>query len=166
MRGQDLSMDMEISLRDSYFGFEKRVSLQGNRYREVKVKIPKGINTGQKLRLSGKGLSGGDLYLIVKVRDDPVFQRDGDDLTVEREIKLTEAVMGAGIDIPTMKGSKRIKIPPMTQSHTRIRIKNQGMPRFKENGYGDLYVRIVIRFPERITPAQARLFQELEKEGL
>ncbi len=163
-RGQDLKMDLEISLRDAYFGGEKMISYQLEKIEEVKVKIPKGVDSGKKLRLAGKGLEGGDLYLTIKVCSDPEFQRDGDDLAVDREIKLTDAILGASLEVPTMDGVKRIKVPPLTQSHTRIRIKNQGMPRFKGGGHGDLYVRTLIRFPKEISKDQEGLFQELKKE--
>jgi curved DNA-binding protein len=165
-QGQDLSMDLEISLRDAYFGGEKHISYRTDKLEEVKIKIPKGIDTGQKLRLSGKGLQGGDLYLTLKVLEDPVFARNGDDLTVDTDIKLTDAVLGASIDVPTMEAQKRIKISPMTQSHTRIRIKGHGMPGFKGSGNGDLYVRLIIRFPDKLTASQEKLFEELRQEGL
>ena len=164
--GQDLAMDLEISLRDSFFGQEQRISYRADKLEEVTVKIPKGIDTGQKLRLAGKGIKGGDLYITAKVGADPVFQREGNNLTVDREISLTDAVLGATIEVHTLEGSKSIKIPPLTQSHTRIRIKGQGMPLFKENGRGDLYVRVLVRLPKKLTKAQEKLFQELQREGL
>jgi curved DNA-binding protein len=111
-------------------------------------------------------LQGGDLYLTLKVLEDPVFARNGDDLTVDTDIKLTDAVLGASIDVPTMEAQKRIKISPMTQSHTRIRIKGHGMPGFKGSGNGDLYVRLIIRFPDKLTASQEKLFEELRQEGL
>lgn len=165
-QGQDLAMDLEISLRDAYFGGERHISYRTDKLEDVKVKIPKGIDTGQKLRLGGKGLHGGDLYLTLKVLKDPIFARDGDDLTVDREIKLTEAVLGASIEVPTMEAPKRIKIHPMTQSHTRIRIKGHGMPHFSGGGSGDLYVRVIVRLPGKLTSSQEKLFHDLQKDGL
>lgn len=165
-QGQDLAMDLEISLRDAYFGGERHISYRTDKLEDVKVKIPKGIDSGQKLRLGGKGLHGGDLYLTVKVLKDPIFARDGHDLTVDREIKLTEAVLGASIEVPTMEAPKRIKIPHMTQSHTRIRIKGHGMPHFSGGGNGDLYVRVIVRLPGKLTSSQEKLFQDLQKDGL
>ncbi len=165
-KGQDLSLDLEISLLDSYHGGEKWITYQSDKMEEVKVKIPKGIDSGQKLRLSGKGLNGGDLYLTITIKDDPVFKRNGNDLTVDREVKLTDAVMGAGIDVPSMEGTRRIKVPPLTQGHTRIRIRGQGMPHFKGSGHGDLYVKIIVRLPQKITKTQEKIFRELKKEGL
>jgi len=165
-QGQDLSMDLKISLREAYSGGEKGIAYRADRLVEVKVKIPRGIDTGQRLRLKGKGLHGGDLFLMIQVDEDPVFRRDGDDLTVDREIKVTDALLGAGIEVPSMDGARRIKVPPLTQSHTRIRIKNQGMPRFKGNGRGDLFVRVVVRFPDLLTATQKNLIRKLQEEGM
>ncbi|MBF0275633.1 MAG: J domain-containing protein [Nitrospinae bacterium] len=165
-RKHDFSMKMEISLQDSFNGGEKHISYHGEKAEEVKVKIPKGITSGQKLRLKGKGKNGGDLFIEIMVKNDPVFKRDGNDLTVEKEIKLTDAVLGCILETETMDGTINIKVPPNTQSHSRIRIKGKGMPLFQSSDRGDFYVRVIVRLPKKLSEEQSKLFEKLKKEGL
>ena len=136
------------------------------------MKIPPGIESGKKLRLAGKGMDGvggrppGDLYLKVNVAEHPTFKREGSDITVEKEIKLSEALLGSTIEVPTLDGSKHIKVPPGTQGNSRIRLKGFGLPRLQGGGKGDEYVRIFIRYPKSLNERQRKLAEELKKEGL
>jgi curved DNA-binding protein len=138
----------------------------------VTVKVPAGIESGKKLRLSGKGGDGmrgmppGDLYLKVKVADDPTFKRDGSDITVEKEIKLSEALLGTTAEVATLEGPKHIKVPAGTQSHSRIRLKGFGLPRLQGGGKGDEFVRVIVKTPRTLSEKQKRLVEELKKEGL
>jgi len=106
------------------------------------VKIPKGITPGKKLRVAGKGSAGknggppGDLYLQVSVMEHPIYQREGNDLTVEKEISLSEAVLGTTIEVPTLEGLKKVRIPSGTQSHSKLRLKGLGLPHFQKEGRG------------------------------
>lgn len=172
-RGADAEMELSLTLREAAAGGEKKIRFsRGGRIEEVTVKIPPGIESGKKLRLSGKGgeagrgLPPGDLYLIVKVGDDPVFKRDGGDLTVEKEIKLSEAILGTTAEVPTLEGPRRIKIPPGTQSHSRIRLKGFGLPRLQGEGKGDEFVRLIVKIPKALGEKQRKLVEELKKEGL
>ena len=126
----DMVVPLQLTLREAAFGSKKNVAYQVHgAVKEITVKTPPGIGTGKKLRLAGKGSPNsfggppGDLYLNVKVLDDPVFQRDGDDLSVEKKIKFTEAVLGTTIEVPTLDGNKTVKVPPGTQVNTKIRLK-------------------------------------------
>ncbi|MCX5907975.1 MAG: J domain-containing protein, partial [Deltaproteobacteria bacterium] len=127
---------------------------------------------GKNLRLAGKGMEGmygahpGDLYLRVKVGEHPLFHREGSDLLVEKEIRLSEALLGTTIEVPTLDGSKHIKVPPGTQSHSRIRLKGFGFPQLPTGGKGDEYVRILVRLPKTLTEKQKKLAEEMRKEGL
>jgi len=172
-RGQDLSLNISISLNEAAFGAEKRISyIKDGKTQEVSVKIPPGINTGQRLRLAGKGEEGkhggpaGDLYLIINVQDHPIFKREGDDIHVEKEIKFSEAVLGTTIEVPTLEGPKTIKIPPGTQSHTKIRLKSFGIPHLNGNGRGDEYVKVVVKVPAKITESQRKILEKLAEEGM
>ena len=165
-QGRDLELEMDISLYEAFHGGEKHISYQSNKIEEVKVKIPKGINSGKKLRLKGKGIHGGDLYLTINVKDDPTFQRDGNHITVEKDIPLTTAVLGGSLDVQTLDGIITVKIPPMTQSHSRIRIRGKGMPILHEKKRGDFFVRVKIRLPQKLTKEQEALFQSLKKTGI
>jgi curved DNA-binding protein len=146
---------------------------EGGQQKKIEVKIPKGMATGKKLRLGGKGQPAafggppGDLYIQAKVLDDPVFSVVGHDLYVDREIKLTEALLGTQIQIPTVDGKNlNLRIPPGTQHHTKMRIKGYGLPEMKKDQRGNLYARIVVKSPKRLNKKQKALVQELSKTGL
>ncbi|MBI5182885.1 MAG: DnaJ domain-containing protein [Nitrospinae bacterium] len=173
-KGADITSDLYITFNDAAFGGEKRVSLrkEGGGTEEVTVKIPAGISTGNKLRLPGKGASGGrgrtrgDLYFNIRVQDHPIFTREGNDIYIDKEIRFSEAVLGTSIEIPTMEGTKRIKIKPGTQSHSKIRLKGYGIPHLKGGGKGDQYVRIIVNVPRELNNKQKRLLKELDEEGI
>jgi len=129
--------------------------------------------TGKKLRLAGKGQPGafggppGDLYIQAKVLDDPVFSLVGHDVYVDREIKLTEALLGTQIQIPTVDGKNlNLKIPPGTQHQTKMRMKGYGLPEMRTNRRGNLYARILVKPPKRLNKKQKALIQELSETGL
>jgi curved DNA-binding protein len=172
-RGEDFTMELEVSFREAYSGGEKRVAFMRNGQREeLTVKIPAGVESGARLRVQGKGGAGrgggpaGDLYLLIKVADDPVFSREEDDIVVERQIRFTEAALGTSLDVPTLEGTKRIKVPAGIQPGTKIRLKGFGFPHLGRAGKGDLFVRIGVRVPEGITAEQRALLEELERKGL
>ena len=173
LKGNDIISTLKITLKEAAFGTKKKVTYQvEGKIREVTVKTPPGITSGKKLRLAGKGMpsrSGGppgDLYLKVEVLPDPVFQRENDDLYVEKKIKFTEAVLGSTIEVPTFEGNKKVKVPPCTQSNTKIRIKGYGMPKMQGPGKGDLYVKITIETPRSLTKKQRECIERLAAEGL
>ena len=139
---------------------------------ELSVKVPAGVDTGARLRIHGKGGDGvgggppGDLYLTVKVGSDPHFNREGDDIIVERQIRFTEAALGTSLDVATMEGTKRIKVPSGIQPGTKIRFKGLGFPHMGSSGRGDFYVRIGVRVPEQLTAPQRALLEELAEKGV
>jgi curved DNA-binding protein len=162
----DLSYELEVPFMDAIHGAEKRISFatyQGNE--EINVKIPKGIATGKKLRLHGKGnvdpRSGhtGDLYITIKVGEHPVFKRIGNDLHVSNEIKLTDALLGTVVEVPSINGPKRVTIPPGAK---KVRLKGLGVP----GTDADQYVEFTIDMPKKLTEKQKTLIEELRKEGL
>lgn len=172
-KGQDLEMELPLTFQEAAAGGEKKIRFtRDNRVEEMTVKVPAGIESGKRLRLSGKGGQGmrgmpsGDLYLKVSVGEDPTFKRDGSDLTVEKEIKLSEALLGTTAEVPTLEGPKHIKIPAGTQSHSRIRLKGFGLPRLQGGGKGDEFVRVIVKTPKTLNEKQKRLVEELKKEGL
>jgi curved DNA-binding protein len=167
----DLQYELEIPFMDAMRGGEKVLTFTSQRgNEEVKVKIPKGISNGQKLRLQGKGSRDpytgrtGNLYVTVKVAEHPVFRRDGHDLYVTKEVKVTDALLGGTIEVPTIDGPKQIKIPAM-KVHSKVRLKGLGVPDMKQ-GRGDQYVEMVIDVPKKITEKQKSLLEELRREGL
>lgn len=171
--GIDLNYELEIPFMDAIRGAEKRISLTTpHGVEEINVKVPPGIATGKKLRLQGKGnidpRTGrrGDLYITIKVGEHPVFKRVGKDLYVTKEIKLTDAVLGTTIEVPSIDGSKRVTIPPGVKSSAKVRLKGLGVPDMTGGARGDLYVEVKIDLPKRLTEKQKALFEELKREGL
>jgi len=173
-KGQDLQVEMPITLHEIAFGTDKLVSFshQGQ-VEKISVKIPAGSLPGKKLRLTGKGSPGpmggppGDLYVKLKEMEHPVFKREGNDLLVDRKIKLSEATLGTKVTVPTLDGkTMSLKVPPGTQSHTKMRLKNYGLPTANGKGRGDQLVRIIVETPANLTKKQKTLLEELAKEGL
>ncbi len=175
-KGEDLQYNLNITLEESVFGSDKKIALQnGRQVNEINVKIPAGISTGKKLRLTGKGGAGqqggptGDLYLNINVMPHPIFARDGNDIFIEKSILFTQAVLGTSIDVPTIDGTiKRVKIPSGTQNGTKIRMKGLSAPALKGIGStkGDQYVKITIEVPRKINEKQLQLIKKLSDEGL
>ena len=172
-KGEDFSMEIQVTFRDSYDGAEKRVAFMRDGVREeLSVKIPAGIESGAKLRVAGRGGAGrmggaaGDLFLTVLVGADPVFQREGTDIVLNHEVRFSEAVLGAAIEVPTMAGHKRIKIPAGIQPGTKVRLKGLGFPVLGREGRGDMYVRIAVHVPEKLSHRQRELVEQLAAEGL
>jgi curved DNA-binding protein len=139
----------EISLEEAYHGTSRLVDVDGKR---LEVTIPKGADTGTRLRLTGKAPGGGDLYVIVRQQRDRVFTRRGADLERELPLTLREALLGADVHVRTPKGRVLLTIPAGTQPGRTFRLTGQGMPRFKAEGYGDLYVKAKVVLPTGLSP--------------
>jgi len=171
---QRAETELQVSLEDVIFGAKKRVSLDTGRGVEtIEVSIPKGIEEGQKMRLKGKGamdpFSGqrGDLYCKIKISPHPVFKRNGNDLIVEKEVKLTELVLGGKIRVTTIDSQQiDLKIPPNSKNNCTLRIKGKGIPASKAKPAGNLLVRLHARLPGSLDEAQKKLFEELAKTGV
>jgi len=173
-QGQDIEYNLMISLEESATGAEKKISIRtGQKLDEIKVKIPAGISSGKKLRIAGKGLqepSGGkpgDLFLNIQVLPHHAFAREGDDLLIEKSIPYSKAVLGATLEVETLEGPvKKIKVPAGTQNNTKIRMRGFGIKHMKGEGKGDLYVKINVDVPKKVTEKQAALIRKLTEEGL
>jgi molecular chaperone DnaJ len=137
------------------------------RQKRIEVKIPAGVDTGSRIRLAGQGAPGrngqraGDLYLTVKVKPHPMFQREGDDLHIEVPITFPEAALGAEITVPTLSGRVKMKVPPGTQSGQVFRLAGMGMPRRNGTGRGDLFVKTRVVVPRNLTAREQELVKEL-----
>lgn len=136
---------------------------------EIGVKIPAGINTGNHLRLKGKGSEGkdgdGDLFVIVFVEPHEIFKRDEEDIYTEIPVSFTEATLGAIIEVPTLRGKAELKIPAGTQTGTIFKMKEKGIKRLNKEGFGDEYVKIIVETPKKVNEKQRKLLEELEKEA-
>lgn len=172
-KGADLLYELPITLNDVAIGAEKVISfMKGGKTERISVKIPPGIPTGKKLKIPGKGeeirgLQPGDLYVQVKVSEHPLFKRDGNNLYIKKQAKLTEAILGGSIQVPTLEGKNlSVKVPPGVQSHAKMRVKGYGLPSFRGEGRGDLFVEVVVNIPKQMTEKQRDMIKELAKEGL
>jgi molecular chaperone DnaJ len=129
-----------------------------------------GIDEGYQLRLRGEGEmvpnggDPGDLYVLVHIVPHELFMRDGDDLLYVLIFGYPQAVLGAEVQVPTLEGPATVKIQPGTQPGETIRLKGKGMPRFRGYGKGDLLLRVGISIPEKLTPQQRALLEQLAKE--
>jgi len=173
-KGSDLVYEMPLSLQEVVTGANKTVSFQHQgRSENISVKIPKGMISGKKLRLAGKGEPSpyggptGDLYIKSVVMDVPIFSAEEHDISVNREIKLTQAILGTQIPVPTLDGKEMtLKIPPGTRHKTKMRLGGMGLPHMKGDGRGDLYVVVLVATPQQLTAEQERLIQQLAQAGL
>jgi len=142
--------------------------------KRLSVTIPKGVDDGTRIRLSGKGEAGsrgagsGDLYLFINVYSHELFKRSDENLFFEFPISIADAALGTSIEIPTVDGGKaKIKIPSGTQSGKQFRLKDKGMPLIRGSGYGDLYVQVKTEVPINLSSEQKKLlekFRELDSE--
>jgi molecular chaperone DnaJ len=137
--------------------------------KKLKVNIPAGVDTGTRLRLAGEGNPGvpgsqpGDLYVVVKVQDHPIFERRESDLHCTLPINLAQAVLGAEIEIETFDGPQKIRVPEGTQPGAQFRLRNLGVPHLNSRARGDMYVHLDVQVPKKLTREQRRLFEELRE---
>ena len=134
----------------------------------LSVKIPPGVDNGDRIRLAGEGESGppgtrpGDLFVEVRVRPHPIFERDGDDLHCEVPIRISQAALGDAARVPTLNGETEIRIPAETQSGKVFRLRDKGVKSVRSRKPGDLYCKVVVETPVNLTPRQRELLEELE----
>jgi DnaJ-class molecular chaperone len=139
-----IEVTAELTLEEAFHGTSRIVELEGRR---LELTIPRGANTGSRIRLTGKGPGGRDLIVVTRVTHHRTFTRKGDDLEREVPVTLREALLGGEIPVATLKGRVLLTVPAGTQNGRSFRLKGQGMPRFKGDGSGDLYVRVRVVLP-------------------
>jgi DnaJ-class molecular chaperone len=172
LRGEDRVYSMEIDFLDAARGVTTKIALpQEGKTQKINVKIPPGVKTGSKIRLAGKGDPGpnhgpsGDLYIEVTVRPHPFFTREGDDIYLSLPLALDEAVFGAQVEVPTIDGSIKMKIPPGTQGGQKLRLKGKGVPHRQGEGRGDQYVVAQIHYPKELDAESRKLLEEFSKRN-
>ena len=137
--------------------------------RKIKIKIPKGVESGMELRMAHEGEAGekggssGDLYVRIHVKDHELFERKGDDLYCTIPITFTQAALGAEIEIPTLAGEVTLDIPAEIQTNTILTMRGKGMPTVRSYGHGDLKVRVIVETPTELSKKERELLQELAK---
>lgn len=173
-KGSDLEYELALTLEDVAAGTQKIVSFQHKgRSEKITVKIPKGMISGKKLRIAGKGEPSpyggpaGDLYIKSKVLNNSVYDVQAQDLYINRDIKLSEAILGTNVSVPTLSGKElKLKIPAGTKHKTKMRLSGHGLPHMHGKGQGDLYVHIHVNMPKRLTKKQKGLIEQLAETGL
>ena len=169
--GADLHGKITISLQEAYSGVDKEITFpasnQTSQPQKLRVKIPAGVKSDEKIRLAGVGESGhqgapsGDLYLTIDVKRDPIFDLVGNDVYVTLPVTPWEAALGATITVPTLHGKVALKIPPHSQGGQTFRLKKKGFPAANP---GDQLVLLKIVIPQPTTPAANELYQKMAKE--
>jgi curved DNA-binding protein len=166
-RGQDYEQPVEITLQEAFQGTSRVLQKEGQR---LEVKIPAGAKTGTRVRMGGqggKGMSGapaGDLYLRVTVLPDARFERKGDDLHTTVPVDLYTMVLGGEVRVPTMTGDVVLTIPAGTRNGRTFRLGGKGMPRLRQpEQHGNLYAKVEVELPTKLTSRQRELFEELRK---
>ena len=160
-RREPIEVTAELSLEEAFHGTTRIVELDGRR---LELTIPRGANTGSRIRLTGKGPDGRDLIVVTRIKANRTFTRKGDDLEREVPVTLREALLGSEIPVGTLKGRVLLTLPAGTQNGRTFRLKGQGMPRFKGDGTGDLYVRVKVVLPTDLSAkakAAAETFLDL-----
>jgi molecular chaperone DnaJ len=137
--------------------------------RKLKINIPAGVDTGTRLRLSGEGQPGanggppGDLYVLLKVTEHPIFDRENDDLHCTVPVNVAQAALGTEVDILTFDGLQNVKVPEGTQKGSQIKLKGLGVPHVQTHGRGDLFVNIDVKIPTKLSREQRKLFEQLRE---
>lgn len=172
VRGADRTYGMEIDFLDAVKGKTSKISIpMGSKVQKLNVKIPAGVKTGSKIRLAGKGDGSinngpsGDLYIEIKVRSHPYFTREENDIYLKLPITLQEAIQGASIEVPTIEGKLKMKIPEGTQGGQKFRLKGKGVLASKGANQGDQYVVVNLALPEKVDQETHRIVEEFSKKN-
>lgn len=174
VKGSDLIYELPLTLREIATGITKTITLNhSGSNQQISVKIPKGMITGKKIRLPGKGEASqyggpaGDLFIKSKIIADPVFFTEEFDLNINREIKISEAITGTSIIVPTIADKElNLKIPAGTQHKTKMRLPGHGLPHMKDGKKGDLFVNIQVTIPKELDDKQTKIVEKMSKVGL
>lgn len=161
--GNDLAAEITISLQEAYTGTERIIDIGGEK---IKLKIKPGAYSGLKLLAKGKGEKAqggkaGNLYITINVSPHPDYERKGNDLYMNMPVDLFTALLGGKMEIQTLSGRINMKIPEGTQNGKQFRLKGKGMPVYGTSSYGDLYVKIQVKLPDKLTPEQKELVMKL-----
>jgi molecular chaperone DnaJ len=135
--------------------------------RRLKIAIPKGVDSNARLRVRHEGEGGvsgrGDLYILIEMKPHPIFTREGDNLLTRISISLSKAILGTEVEVPTLTGKVKMKIPPGTESEKTFRLSNKGMPKRGSTTFGDELVTVHVEIPKTVTPKQRQLIEEFAR---
>jgi curved DNA-binding protein len=167
-RGRDVEHSLRISLEEAFQGTTRMLEWEGGR--KIEAKIPPGVRTGSRIRLSGQGEAGrdqgaaGDLFLKVEVAPHARFEQEGNDLRVSVPVDLYTAVLGGEVDVPSIDRTVKLNIPPETKNGKMFRLRGMGMPKLgKPDERGDLFATVDIQIPRGLKPEEKELFEKLRQ---
>jgi curved DNA-binding protein len=168
VQGQDYKAEVVLSLEEAYNGTDRMMEVNGEK---LHMKFKPGVREGQSLRIKGKGGQGrgkgerGDIYVTVHVSAHPHFERKENDLYCETPVDLYTMILGGKTNIKTLKGTLKIDIPQGTENGKTLRLKGMGMPAFgKEKIFGDLYAKVKVLLPKKLSAEEIELFKQLKKK--
>jgi curved DNA-binding protein len=169
-KGQDFNASLQLDLKEVYQTHKRTLTLGD---RNIRISIPAGIEDGQTIRIKGYGGPGinggpkGDLYITFEISNSTGFRREGANLYKTVPLPLTTAVLGGDLMVDTFDGKARLKVKPLTQNNTRVKLGGKGFPKYKKEGeYGDLFITYEVALPTKLTPEQQRLFESLKATNL
>ena len=173
-KGSDLRYTLTISLEEAFTGTEKQIAFIRQRKgrddtARLSVKIPAGVKQDQKLKLSQEGDSGvhggsnGDLFVLIKIQEHSIFEREEDNLILNLPINFTEAILGTSLEIPTLSGSGKLKIPPGCTSGQVFRLKGKGFAKINNYGHGDMLIKVMIDVPKELNQEQTDLLKKIQE---
>lgn len=170
-RGQDLETPVEVSLEEAARGVTRTIVVGGER--RLEVKVPPGVKTGSRVRVAGEGMPGinggasGDVYLVITVAPHGRFERKADDLHVEVEVPVLDAILGGEVEVPTLDGRVMLRIPELTQNGRQFRLSGKGMPVLAHpDRRGDLYARIRVHLPASLTDEERDLYRKIQASNV
>lgn len=169
--GQDVEGTADLTLEEIARGTTRTVKVgESHSARTVEVKIPAGVREGSRVRAAGEGAGApdgprGDLYLRVRTRPHPHFERKGDDLETKVSVPLTTAVLGGEVQVPTLEGPVGIKVPPGSPAGRTFRLRGKGLPRLDSPGRGDIMAVLNVELPRDLSAREKELFEELKRLG-
>ena len=170
MPGADLEANVQLSLHEVFAGASRHLEIpeESGTVKSLEVRIPKGVRDGERVRVKGKGGPGqnggppGDLFMKIHVRPHPVFLRSGANVSIDLPVYPWEAALGTEVQVPTLTGPVRLKIPPGSHSKQKMRVKGKGLPN-RTGGYGDQFVILTITNPPSCSEQERALYEQLQK---
>jgi molecular chaperone DnaJ len=176
-RTRDVEIAVAIDFEEAVKGTTKELSLRiadnkngGRKQEDIKIKIPAGIDSGQAIKLEGKGEINqngdrGDLYVNVQVRPDPRFEREGSNIITKYQIDMVDAALGSEIDVETIKGKVKLKVPAGTQPGKILKLSSKGMPLINSDRHGDHYVVVEVMVPTKLSSKQKEALKNYQENS-
>ncbi|MBK5272235.1 MAG: J domain-containing protein [Bacteroidia bacterium] len=166
-RGEDYNASLQLTLSDAFTTHQKTFTVNG---KNIRINVPAGVENGQKIKINGHGGPGinggpnGDLYITFEIMNNTKFKRSGNDVHTTIDIDLYTAILGGELTIETLNGKIKLKVIPVTQNGTKVRLKGKGFPIYKKEGqFGDLFITYNVKLPTNLTEKQKELFKQLSQ---